>query len=366
MKKRFIFSVSIFLILCIICLGVASLVYVNQSQVVVYQLPLQQKWDFEAQGQIRTTPIVHYNKVLFVGGGELYNLDASTGRIIWSTSLPDRIIANPVIHNDTVIVSYVEGARAFDVITGEQLWEQKTSAYPYRPVVANDNYIVFRAYSAMVHDIKTGELIWYVGEPDLEPLVRAVALDDNNLYVFLEDQIHLYDIESRQLLWQDSTVEEWSSYQGLLTENMFYLKRNKGGIVAYDPQQRKIIWRRDDLSSSPYPISKQDGILFLDSRGGVPTAISAQTGETIWTANELTKLDDYQTPLVTDDIIYVRGVFMNRVYALNKDTGEMIGYIRQGVPDIISTSAEHSLGPVQYKEMIIFPVGKQLLAFGEE
>lgn len=366
MKKKILVSVMLFLFLSVVCLSTASLMYLNQNQVVVHQLPLQQRWSFEAKDQIKTTPVVHDDKIFFASGTELFCVEASTGNLVWSISVPSSITSNPVVHSETIVVSYSEGLGAFDTKNGGQLWHYKLhSSYPYYPAIANDKYVVFLSYSAMVHDIKTGKFLWRVGEPYPAPLAFAAKQREENLYVVFEDQISNYDLDTKQTLWEDFT-EEWSSYEGLLTNNVFYLKRDEAGVAAYDLKKRKLLWSRDDPKLSRYPISKQDEMLILGGRGGVPVAIDAETGETIWIADELNGLDNYQTPLVIDDTIYIRGLFMKRIYALDKNTGKLVGYINLGVPDIVSGNAARSLGPVRYRELIVFPIGKQLLAFEKQ
>jgi outer membrane protein assembly factor BamB len=366
MLKKFTVVLLGFSVLCFVGLGVALWVYINKNQIFVYQLPLQQKWVFNANGQIYTTPVIHRNHIFIGADSQLYCIEATTGELTWSATLPDIVNANPVIQDNKVIVSYRKGAKGFDITTGKELWEQKRqSNYPYSAVVANDRFVVFLSYSAMIHDIETGEFLWRVGEPYPEPLVTAVALDDKTLYAVFENQVQAYDLETGKLLWQDAIKEEGVLSEGLLTEGVFYLKRDQEGLVAYDLKDQKALWQRDDFELSRYPISKQGSVLFLGTRGHIPIALNAQTGTTLWMAEELSNGDDYQTPLIVGDVVYIRGLFMKRIYALDKDTGKSMGYIKLGLPDIISMNADSSLGPVQYEDMIIFPAGKGLFAFGK-
>jgi outer membrane protein assembly factor BamB len=195
----------------------------------------------------------------------------------------------------------------------------------------------------------------------------VVGLDGNTLYVAFRDEIRGYDIETGELIWRESTIE-WAlgpGISGLFTRDVWYLEPREGGLAAYCLDEKKILWWRADLTPKHYPITQYENTLFISTRGEVPVALDAATGETIWEATDLRGYDDYQTPLILDGKVYTRGLFLRRIYALEIDSGTLIGYISLGLPNVVSNNASYSLGPVQYDGSIVFPAGSKLLAYGK-
>ncbi|MEA2530412.1 MAG: hypothetical protein QOG89_2056 [Thermomicrobiales bacterium] len=61
--------------------------------------------------------------------GELLAIDAATGRIGWTTSLPTSPFAGATVVNNVVFSAGLDGVfRAFDAATGRELWHHQTSA----------------------------------------------------------------------------------------------------------------------------------------------------------------------------------------------------------------------------------------------
>jgi outer membrane protein assembly factor BamB len=353
------------LLLCFGCAALFALWFTNQNQVAVYNLPLQQKWAFEADDLIRSMSKVYDDQIFIRTKQTLYAINVMNGELIWSVSLPkDATPAPPVIQDDVVVITHIEGTRAFKATTGQQLWQasDQTKTYAF-PAVIDENVVVVLDCDIRGRDIKTGELLWTIPNPF--PCTHAYAIINNKkLYSIFKDRIDTYDLESGQLLQSIPTIE-WLARTGIFDNGVFYLEQRAGGMAAYDLENRRILWHRDEVPLSKYPKSKAGNLLVLGLEGSFPIAVDASTGETIWLADQLKEDDSYQTPLVMGDIVYIRGLFQKKIYALKRDNGRLIGYIRLGVPDIISTNETFSLGPVHYKDTIIFPAGHRLLAYAE-
>jgi glucose dehydrogenase len=338
----------------------------SQDQVVAREFPGQQKWVFEAESQIRSTPIINNGRVLIRTNRKLYSLDASNGDLKWSVSIPkDWHVAPPLIQDGIIIVSHPEGVNAFRLATGELIWQTNDMNIRNEAFLAasNEEVVILVNASVFILDITTGELLRKIENP-YGRMSALVALDDNQLYVVFRDQIRSYDIETGELHWSIPT-EEWSLQSGLFDSSILYLKRRENGISAYSTSEKRVLWRRDDLFISDYPLTKHQNFLFIGSRGSAPVAIDASTGETLWEAEGVWNYDVYQTPLVVDNIVYIRGLYQEKIFALSIDDGKVIGFVDLGLPNIISANADYSLGPVTYDDLIIFPVGEKLLAYGK-
>lgn len=355
------------LFICLGCFFVSYRVIYSQNQIVEHQFPLHRKWIFEAEGQIRSTPVINNQQVFVRTFDTIYAVDSLNGDLIWSYTLPkDLAPSPPIIQDDIVVATHDSGTTALSLMTGKLLWEilDRNTRSTTFAATSNQDVVVIVDNSILIRDIKTGELLWEIKNP-YSRAGAIVALDKaGNLLVVFRDQIREYDVQTGTLLSVNLT-ERWSLLSGLYEENMLYLERLEGGLVAYNLDEQDILWRREALSLASYPPTKHQDVLFLGTGSSSPMAINALTGETLWEAKELWRYDDYQKPLIVNKTEYIRGLFARKIYALDVDDGSLVGSIKLGVPGLDSANVDYSLGPVQYDDLIIFPVGNKLLAYGE-
>lgn len=331
------------------------------------KFPLQQRWAFEANSRITATPVVSRDKILFRTDDKLYVLHALNGDLAWTFSLPmDKHADPPFVQDNYVILTHLKGIAALDLETGDILWEVsiKNTRVDAVPVAGSKDKVVIVDASISVRDLKTGEILWEIQNPYARS-DAIVKLQNNNLYVVFADQIRNYNFDSGELIWERDT-QQWSLQNGILDNNMLYLERLEEGIAAYNLTEQHLEWERSDLFLTDYPPTKYGNALFIGSRGAPPIAIDASTGKTLWETERIPD-DNYQTPLILNDTVYIRGLFQKKIYALDIDNGEIIGHISLGIPDIgFSTNASYSLGPVRIGDMIVFPAGNKLLGYSEE
>ncbi|MCP4366811.1 MAG: PQQ-binding-like beta-propeller repeat protein [Deltaproteobacteria bacterium] len=363
--------ISLFLIILLLCIGgtVGLTLYLSyKDHIADHQFPLNQKWVFEADRQIGSAPVVYKNFVLFRTYDRLYVVNAETGEMEWSYFLSkDNYTDPPLVQDNSVILTHLKGTTALDLSTGEVLWDvfDDNTRVDTVPVVSNQDIVVIVDKDILIRDLDTGELLWKVQNP-YGRSNAVVGLDNDTLYVVFRDEMHSYNIQTGERLWHKPT-EEWSlgpGISGLFTGGVWFLELKEGGLAAYSVDDKKILWRREDLSLKHYPITQNEDTLFISTRGSVPVALEATTGKTKWEANDLSDYDDYQTPLIFDNKVYIRGLFKKKIYSLDINNGNLFGQISLGIPDLISNNASYSLGPVQYNGLIIFPAGNKLLAYG--
>lgn len=364
LKNIFWIFIVILICQCLVCITATALYFLGQYRVVANQFPLQQKWSFEAGSLITATPIAYEDKILFRTTDELYVLHALTGELAWTYSLPmDKHADPPLVRDGYVVLTHLKGTTALDLETGDVVWEAPSNytRVDAHPVAASEDKVVIVDETIMIRDIKTGELLREIKNPYARS-DAIVKLQDNNLYVVFADQIRNYDFDSGELIWQNDT-QQWSLQNGVLDSNTLYLERREDGIAAYNLTEQRLEWERIDLPLTDYPPTKYKDTLYIGTRGADPVGLDVLTGQTLWKAEGMSD-DDYQTPLIFDGMVFIRGLFQKKIYALDMETGEVIGHISLGIPDIgFSTNASYSLGPVQSGDMIVFPAGNKLLAF---
>lgn len=354
----------LFICLCSIFIGPQLYKSWWQShEITEHGFSLQQKWCFEANRNIRSTPVEYNGRIVIRTNRNLYVLDATTGHLQWSVFLPKTWhAAPPIVRRDIVVVSHTEGTSAFDVVTGQQLWivTDNTSRTVTFPSAANDELVVIVGGFIAGRDIRTGELLWRVKR--LYPRTGAIAaMDKSYLYIVFPDQIRTYEANTGELVEINNT-EGWSLQSWLFQDGVWYLERADGGVSAFSMKEQKMLWHRDDLEPSDYPITKYRNILLIGLWSGQPVALDASTGETLWYASDVIT-DTYQTPMVMGETVYVRNLSKKRLYALDLQNGDVIGYLEIGRPVLISSNADYSLGPIQVGRSIVFAGDHRLCAY---
>jgi len=84
------------------------------------------RWKFDAHGPVRGSPVVlrGAGAVLFGSGdGNLYCLDAATGRERWRAALSGAVVSTPAVFGDLVVATARERTvAALDLATGRPRW----------------------------------------------------------------------------------------------------------------------------------------------------------------------------------------------------------------------------------------------------
>jgi outer membrane protein assembly factor BamB len=369
MRKAGILLGCLLLVCAFICgLGLIGTVMAGllpSGKVEAYGFPLTEKWQFVADSEIGGAPVFYEGSIAFRTTQRLYVVDAATGALQWSTDLPHQSDpAPPVVANGIVVVTHPEGITAYDIVSGDKRWQVKESweLTRYSPAAANDEVLVIAELYISVYDIRTGELLWRIINPEWRTSASA-SVNRRELYVLLWGELQAYDVKTGKLLWHD-TNSAWRPSFSVLDDDTLYLKSEEG-LGAFSIQENETLWLREDIDASRYPVTKQGDRLIIGTHFARPVAVNASTGRTVWEATEAAS-DLYQTPLVMDDIVYIRSLFRNRIYALSLQDGSVIGYLQLGPRHIIAVpSYAYSLGPIRADSLIVFPVGKVLYAYGE-
>lgn len=367
-KKTALGIILISLMVCVLFVCVsASLAGITvlgiNDTVTDHGFPLKQKWVYQADSKIQAIISTSLNdKIVFRTAGAISLLDLTTSQVIWSDELPSRPQSDkPVVSKDIVVVSHGTGTNAYDLHTGNLLWQNRENNISRTSTAAaNSNIVVTIGEFVDVRDLKTGELIWRIEEPVTRPGAMA-AVDDNYLYVVLIDQIRGYDLADGELLWSVDTPIAWSLRSLLFEEGVLYLQNaTRDGVAAFNVKTQEFIWQTNgEFKTFSNPITKYQNNLFIPVSREYFKMLNAQTGEIVWEATEIPKMT-YLKSLVVDGIVYVKNFTNRNLYALNLQSGELIGYLDLG---LIEWSSEIDTGPFLVGSLVIFSDADRIFAY---
>lgn len=242
-------------------------------------------WAFNPENQIgpTATPLVHEGKVYTLGTrGDLFCLDARTGRRIWQHNLEteyhvreEESRASPLIEDNLLIV-FAGGKPGPSVIalnkdTGKQVWNAVEEAAAYSsPLVINAGgtrqLIVWTQQSVTSLDPHTGKIFWR------EPIATTTN-DANAAPVFADGRL-------------------------LISGLMFDLDPSKPAAKVRWPDNLGLSHRL--LSNTSTPMLWGD-FIFAGKTSGELVCLEAATGKQVWATNTVTHLGNGSSlhPLVS-------------------------------------------------------------------
>ena len=178
---------------------------------------------------IDTIPIVRGNHLLVGSGSYLYCFAWQQGTLLWkSSSLPGKIVAAPVVMNNTIYVSTVPGGiTAFEISSGKLLWQASVpGGVEVTPAIGRNLLWVGGAErDILALDINTGNIVFTrptTGGFTTEPIVV------NNIVIFAGKDFQLYTLATadNRLVWQYPLPEKVLSKPACDEENLYLYAGN--------------------------------------------------------------------------------------------------------------------------------------------
>ena len=215
---------------------------------------------------------------------QLLALSRETGEELWRAPLPNEALAAPRSNGTVVVAQSIDGkVHAFNRSTGEKLW-QYDSAVPAlslraaaSPLVGADLVLASLANGRlMALSIETGQPVWQyqVGEPagrtELERLVdvtgEPLILESAAMVVGYQGKLALIDVQSGREIWSKAAS---SLHSPMIGNGNIYLSASNGDMVALQGNDRRELWRRDQLAwrQPTQPLVLNDYLLVGDFEG---------------------------------------------------------------------------------------------------
>jgi len=296
------------------------------------------RWKFDAHGPVRGSPVVRGGIVFFGSGdGNLYAVDAGSGKERWRAALGGAVVSTPAVSGDLVVATARERTiAAVDRATGRLRWRFEAGKdQPFEwgwdywlssPAVWGAEQRVYvgsgdgRLYAL---ELSTGRKIW---ELPTEGRVRSSpAVSDGVVYVgSMDGRVYAADADSGKPLWSFAT---------------------EGASI----DQKAAGFDRRSIVSSP---ALSDDLLFVGSRDAHLYAVDRKSGRELWRfGHPVERMDGapelswvLSSPAVADGIVYTGssdGRFFN---ALRAKTGEEVWRFR--TPDNVLSSGALAAGQV--------------------
>ena len=201
-----------------------------------------------------SSPVVWQGKVYFGSGdGNIYALDASSGKLAWKFATGDVVHASPAIAGGMLFVgSWDSYFYALDAATGNPKWRFKTGEDPdihnqvgiQSSAVAADGVVYFGCRDSNLYalDARTGEKKWVFNNKG-SWVIGSPVVRDGRIYFATSDSALFYALDAKTGTQVFSLKFHWPMFSSpSIAGNLLYLGSNEGKLTAIDLTAQKIAW----------------------------------------------------------------------------------------------------------------------------
>ncbi len=315
------------------------------------------KWKFPTGNRIVSSP-VWSDKILYFGGddGNVYAVDAETGRQIWKRATGGPVPATPAVADGTVYIGSYDGKfYALDAHTGELKWKFRTEgerrfeakgihgfqpktqtiADPFdvflsSPVVAQ-GAVYFGSGDGNLYavDTVTGEERWKFKTGDV--VHSSPAFADGVLFIGSWDSyFYAVDATTGKEKWrfhggEDPLVHNQVGFQSspAVANGVVYTGCRDSNLYAIDAATGKEKWRFNNELSwvITSPAVAQGKVYFATSDSSLYHVLDAATGKSI--LHQKDKAYMFSSPTVAGDVVLI-GVLNGSLVARDAKTGNTL------------------------------------------
>lgn len=338
--------------------------------------PLSQRWSVDLGGTV-SFPIIVGNRVFATGGdpiSQLVALDAQSGAILWSQSVPqgDHWWAGLSYDNGMLFVlppqspPYTDGVLfAFSATDGHEIWSTtlpNQGNFQSAPTASNGMvYVEGTGYGTTVYAVREqdGALLWLdnIDENDSAPTVTSDGVYISS-YCFTEK----FSPINGELIWQSYRQCTGGGfgvpaiYQGLIytydvagypTGGITQNVANGAYVGSFTSQYSPAFWENTVFYTEPNFLTAVDLTTSLPLWVGVPDSGDSYACE----------------PLVVDGVVYT-GTQAGKFYGYSADNGTRLIAANLGSAVSCSEGPAMPLAGINAADgLLVVPAGSQLVAY---
>jgi outer membrane protein assembly factor BamB len=273
-----------------------------------------------------SSPAVSGGTVYFGSGdGNVYALDAASGKLRWKFHTGDVVHASPAIAGGTLFIgSWDSFFYALDARTGKEKWRFKTGEdhqifnqvgiQSSAAVMDGVVYFGCRDSNFYALDARSGEKKWAFNNKG-SWVISSPAVKDGKVYFATSDSGLFYELDARSGSEVFSLKSNgWPMFSSpSIAGDMLYIGSHEGKLLAIDLKTRQFAWKfQTDGSRENGPaLTKADGTPNYD----VAFTEDFYDALIVGASKMLTVGAILSSPVVVDNVIYV-GSADGNLYAL--------------------------------------------------
>jgi eukaryotic-like serine/threonine-protein kinase len=315
------------------------------------------KWKFPTGDRIISSPVIEGTAIYFGSDdGNIYSIDAETGRQIWKHPTGGPVPSTPAVVEGTVFVTSYDGKLyALNAKTGGTKWKFATSgerrfeakgldgiepknqtiADPFdiflsSPVVANGTvYFGSGDTNFYAVDAATGKLRWKFKAGDV---IHASPAFANGVLYFGSWDSYFYAVDATtgQEKWrfhggEDPLIHNQVGFQSspAVVDGVVYTGCRDSNLYAIDATTGKEKWRFNNEMSwvITSPAVTQGKVFFATSDSSLYHVVDAATGKSVLRQQD--KAYMFSSPSIAGNVVII-GVLNGTLEARDLKTGELL------------------------------------------
>lgn len=273
-----------------------------------------------------SSPLVWNGAVYFGSGdGNVYSLDASTGKLNWKFKTGDVVHASPVISAGTLFIgSWDSYFYALEAATGKEKWRFKTGEDPdihnqvgiQSSAVVAGGIVYFGCRDSNLYavDAESGRKVWAYNNKG-SWVIASPLVNDGKLYFETSDSgmFHALDAKTGAEI-SSMKFSGWPTFSSpILASGTLYLGSLSGKLFAIDLKEQKTLWEFQTDGN------RQNGAAYTKA-DGTPNYEGAYLGDfyddmVVGTQKMRTVGAIYSSPVLVDGVLYF-GSADGNIYAL--------------------------------------------------
>ena len=302
----------------------------------LYDGPLELLWEASADSSITSSFSVGPWGVLFgTGNGTLYNLDPSTGDVLWTHRMGGPIEATPTYSPDTELIMAADNTGMVKAIhasngTVKWVWQSGTGGDIRSSPLIVDGRVVFGSYDGSVYclDELTGERQWrYLG---CSGWVHTSPSYHNGKIYFgsCDGLLRCVEILDGGEVW--SFQADYIPSSPAVSNSRIYFGSYDRNLYCMDADTGEISWNRslgDGISSSP---AVDGDVVVVGCDNGVLYCFDAVSGAPRWEQSMgMARIES--SPILLDDMVLV--TYDQGLVILNRTDGSLNSSFEMGDTD---------------------------------
>ncbi len=313
-------------------------IYIGSQNQFVYAFdPVKgtKKWEFNAGGNIQSTPL-YFNNSLYVAsfsgtsGGVLYKLDANHGTITKKTTfLGAQLVACPLVDGNTIYMATLNDTiYAVDANSLAVTSKFGTGGPLYSSPVIKDGKLIIGSYDGKVYALDKGNLntvIWTYdnGSGGAAGFYSSPTVNGKFIYLGCNDgKMYTLDLNSGGLLWTFNTGAQIKSSPIAYGGNVIF---GSGDYTFYcvdtaSHLTRWVINTPDQVVSSPFAYNQ---VIYFGGNDQYLYAVHIINGAVKWRYKPDSSALIKSSPLGYDGKIYYGG-YDKYLYALDTASGNVV------------------------------------------
>lgn len=294
-----------------------------------------------AMGENKIHPYLDTQTIFVAGATTASAWNKNTGKLLWKNNIGEIISAGvngSYINTPSIYIGTNTGnAISLNAKTGKIQWIERLSSEVLSVSPEKENRIAFRTSDGKLHGLSssTGELVWQRSQPSptLTLAGASVPVIVGPLVIsgFDNGKIAAYNLQNGKPTWEvilalprgRTELERIIDIDGKIKQfgNALFAASLNGSVDGIDLSNGAIAWSRK-FSSSTGVSADPNGLYSSDNKGLI-WKLQPQTGDPIWSMDDLQRYEPTLPVLVGSSLIVV-GDKKGGVHWINTTTGRFV------------------------------------------